>query len=880
MKRSVSLFFFFFAFFILNSCSTFQKKNSGASSPDNTQNLTRELAKQRSEQIKNVHYYLDIRLNATDLTYAGKVEIDFDLLNQNHPIILDFFKGQIRSISANEKPLANFTYNEAKILIPAKELKSGPNILKIEFDHSYSSTGAGLHRFQDPQDNGVYLYTQFEPYDANRFFPCFDQPDLKATYTLTVEAPADWQIVSSTLEKDIRKKGSMKLWSFPKSQVFSTYLFSLHAGPYQVWKSQFGKLPLRLLARKSMAKYIRHQEWFSITKNGLAFYNEYFQYPYPFKKYDQIIVPDFNAGAMENVAAVTFAEKLIPRATPTYNERERIAAIALHEMAHMWFGDLVTMQWWDGLWLNESFATYMATLSLDRTTEFKNAWQSFFAYNKQRAYIEDAQVTTHPVDVAVPDIRTTSTNFDGITYGKGASVLKQLSFFVGADTFRDGVRRYLKKREFQNATITDFMDSIAEGTKLDLKRWTHEWLKEAGTNSSALKYSCEGGQIKSATLEQKSPEDHPLLRQHRTRIGLFKQNLQIASVDTLYDGTSTEITELRGKPCPEWVYANLDDYDFAQVRLDEASLQAVKTQLPKIKDPLLRVMLWQSLWFMVRDVELSVSEYIDQLTGVLGQEKEIRVLTYVLETLQNARNYLPPPGRPGDSIAQQYETKIENFLWTNLNQSPVGSELQRIWFDAYVHAANTPEAGKHLMEFLNHKRSIPKLVIDQDRRWEIITRLNRMGAPGSFELIAKESKQDPSDQGVKMSISAQAVRPDEKIKAEWFAKIEENKMPLAKLRHAIFYLFPKTQVDLHEQYENKILNRLTEYSSTRDTEYLWAFTALIPATCSEKSVRTLGQYISQHSDLSPITIKSLRIAHEEDERCVKIRKLFLAQPKH
>ncbi len=287
-------------------------------------------------------------------------------------------------------------------------------------------------------------------------FPCFDQPDLKAVYSLKADAPADWRVISTAGEEKTEVSGARKTWTFAKTQKLSTYVFSVHAGPYHVWTSSAGAIPLRLFARESLAKYVPAGEWLELTRQGLDFYGAYFDLPYPFKKYDQILVPDFNEGAMENVGAVTFGERYVSRSTQTLEEREETADTILHEMAHMWFGDLVTMKWWNGLWLNESFATYMSALAQSRATRYTRSWQSFFAAEKQWAYETDQRATTHPIEGDVADTGHAFADFDGITYGKGASVLKQLAYLLGEEKFRDGVRLYLKEHAYGNAEEKDF----------------------------------------------------------------------------------------------------------------------------------------------------------------------------------------------------------------------------------------------------------------------------------------------------------------------------------------------------------------------------------------------------------------------------------------
>lgn len=362
--------------------------------------LEESYARIRSKQVSNVAYKLKFNLSGDKAEFSGQVEISFDLLNNKQDLTLDFSDGDVSRVNLNGQDI-EIDYNSWFISIDRSMLTQGPQKIVVEFTHPYSKTGSGLYRFIDPEDERVYIYSDLEPYDANRIFPSFDQPDIKATYDMEVEVPSDWLVVTSRKETNVVDKGETKLWQFPISEKFSTYIFSLHAGHYHIWESKAGDIPLRLMARQALAEHVVIEDWFEITRQGFAFFQDYFEVDYPFHKYDQLIVPDFNSGAMENTGAVTFSERFIRRGSYTTEERERIANVILHEMAHMWFGNLVTMDWWNGLWLNESFATYMAYLSATEATEFNRAWHSFFSRTKRWAYNTDEQVTNHPIELPV-----------------------------------------------------------------------------------------------------------------------------------------------------------------------------------------------------------------------------------------------------------------------------------------------------------------------------------------------------------------------------------------------------------------------------------------------------------------------------------------------
>jgi len=392
--------------------------------------LDRQTANTRKGRISDLKYELFVDVHSSSEEFLGEATIRFDLADTSSDLSIDFGGGTVQEIRVNDEQIVT-NYNEYFIVVPATALQGGTNVIDIAYRHPYDENGTGLHRFVDPQDRLTYLYTYLWPYYANRLFPSFDQPNLKANFSLTVLAPQSWTVVSTGAGVSEPAGNGAKLWRFATTPKMSTYVFSLHAGPYMIWEDEAGDVPLRLMARQSLAEYVAVDEWFEVTKGGLEHYGRYFDIPYPFEKYDQLIVPDFNIGAMENIAAVTFKESYVQRRKSDRAERENRARVILHEMAHMWFGNLVTHDWWNGLWLNESFATQMAMLAKLEVTEFKDTWHGFFTDHKKLAYRRDSRVTTHPIEMPINSTNEFFTVLDDITYEKGSSVLKQLEHFVG-----------------------------------------------------------------------------------------------------------------------------------------------------------------------------------------------------------------------------------------------------------------------------------------------------------------------------------------------------------------------------------------------------------------------------------------------------------------
>ena len=841
--------------------------------------LPRGEAERRAALVKDPDYELSLTLDADKKDFSGRETMRFALAAPADDLTVDFEGGELLSLTVNGERAAAPGDGGAFFVLPKKLLRAGANVVELSYSHPYSVDGSGLYRFKDAEDGRVYLYTNFEPYAAHRLFPCFDQPDLKAAYALSVDAPADWQVVSTSAEEKTELSGARRKWTFGRTPRLSTYVFSVHAGPYHVWTSSAGAVPLRLFARESLAKYVLADEWFEVTRQGLDFYGSYFDLPYPFKKYDQVIVPDFNEGAMENAGAVTFGERYVPRSTPTLEDREQAADTILHEMAHMWFGDLVTMKWWDGLWLNESFATYMAALSRGRATRYTRAWQSFFADMKQWAYTEDQRATTHPIEGEVPDTGQAFANFDGITYGKGASVLKQLAYLLGEEKFRDGVRLYLKTHAYGNAEERDFFGAMTAASGVDLGAWTREWLETAGVNTVRADYACAAdGKISSFALIQTAPADHPTLRRHRTDAALYAAEAGLRweasdSAPVAYEGARTEVPAFVGRPCPLLVYPNRGDQDFAKVELDARSLSVVKTGMPMISDPHLRAMLWSTLWEMVRDAKWPVNEYADLVFKSLGREKDLKVARAVLETVYGTSNsspsvlnYLPRPDY----------ARFESFFAENLAKAAPGSDFQKLWFDGFVKIAASPSGADRLRGLLNGTVPVDGLVIDQDRRWDIIAGLCALGAADSEALIRAESARDPSDAGAKAALTARAARPDPAEKKAWFARITDpdSASSLGDLRAAMADFFPRTQMGLRADFVEPFLKKLTVLDAAKGEDFLDDYgRAMIPTLCTPESAAALGVYLEKSPPSKPILLRALRDARQEDERCVKVRAL-------
>ncbi|WP_206486247.1 aminopeptidase N [Thalassotalea sp. G2M2-11] len=841
-----------------------------------SESLFEDYAKMRAQQVSNVSYNLQVTIDNKGETFSGVTELNFDLAENNqNDLTIDFDEGTVNSVSVNGKPV-KFDYEKWFITIPASELSAGKTQVTVDYQRPYSTDGSGLHRFVDPENGEVYLYTDFEPYDANRLFPHFDQPDLKATYTMQVTAPAHWQVITSVRETSIDEKGETKVWHFPESAKFSSYIFSLHAGNYAVWEDKFEDIPLRLFARQSLAKYVKTEEWFTPTKQSFKFFNEYFGVRYPFVKYDQVVAPDFNAGAMENVAAVTFNENYIARGEKSTPAKMQLANVIAHEMAHMWFGNLVTMRWWNGLWLNESFATYMANLEVNKASDFENTWDVFYSGTKQWAYRSDDSVNTHAIELPVESTGTALTNFDGITYGKGASVLKQLPYYLGEENFRIGVSNYLKKFSYKNTELDDFIGELGKAAGKDMSQWTQDWLYNAGLNTIKVNYQCDDGKITELAINQSAPADYPTLREQRVQVGLYNYADDVMSLSTAipvtYKGEKTQVVEAVGQTCPDLVYPNEADWGFVKVDLDDKSLDSLQKHINAIDNTTTRLMLWQSLADSVRDANLAADKFVHFAIDNIAAEKDYNVVRKIASSLSTALRYLATATRLEQKDYSELYREVEDLYLNLLAQSEAGSDFQKLWYGSYVSLAKSEKHLQNLQNILHGEQSFDGLTIDQDKRWGIVGQLNRYQFGDYAAMLAAEKAKDNSDTGVKNAIYAEVVRPDEKVKAKWFDILVNNpdELKLSTLRYIMWGLFPAEQQQLEAPYKEKILAQIPKLNEGSDLGLLGAFAgSMIPSQCTAESEAELAKLVESYSSMKPQVVKTVKARHQNVGRCVK-----------
>ena len=750
-------------------------------------NLTRADAVERAALITVDNYRIELDLTSpSDKEFRSTTTVRFEALPgaDSH---IDLAADRVHSAVLNGHAIDVSGYDESTG-IPLVGL-AHDNVLVVEADCRYSNTGEGLHRFVDPVDGHVYLYSQFETADAKRMFTCFDQPDLKATFDVTVIAPSHWQVISNGATAAIEDRDGKKVHTFATTAPMSTYLVALIAGPYARWddvySDEHGDIPLGLFCRESLAPYMDAERLFTETKQGFDFYHCNFGVPYAFGKYDQLFVPEFNAGAMENAGAVTFLEDYVFRSKVTRASYERRAETLLHEMAHMWFGDLVTMRWWDDLWLNESFATFASVLCQADATEYSEAWTTFANVEKSWAYRQDQLPSTHPIAADIPDLHAVEVNFDGITYAKGASVLKQLVAYVGLDHFLAGLRDYFAAHAFGNATFDDLLGALEKASGRDLSDWGRQWLKTTGLNTLRADFDvdAEGRFTRFAITQGGAAPGAGETRVHRLAVGIYDDEgtgklVRVHREEFDIAGGVTEVAALHGVPRGKLVLVNDDDLTYCSMRLDPESLQLATERITDIAEPLPRTLVWSAAWEMTRDAELRARDFVALVSRGVGAETEVGVAQRLLMQAQSALNYYAEPRWAAEHGWPAFTDRLLELA----RAAEPGSDHQL----AYINALCTSVLSAHhlvlLADLLDRDPAecgLPGLEIDTDLRWRIVIALAAGGhidADGpQTPFIDAEVVRDPTAAGKRHAAAASAARPQPAVKHRaWREVIEDD----------------------------------------------------------------------------------------------------------
>ena len=746
-------------------------------------NLTREEALERARLLAVEAYRIELDLTGGEITFRSATTVTFSCASPGACCFIDLTAPELIEVTLNGQPVSPAAFDGDRITLAGL---AASNELTVVADCAYSRTGEGLHRFTDPADKGVYIYSDLETFDAHRIYACFDQPDLKAAFEFTVTCPDSWQVISNMAPDEAGEPagpGTLR-WRFPPTPRMSTYITAVAAGPYHAVRDEHDGIPLGIFCRQSLAGYLDPDEIFEVTRQGLDYFHDAFKVRYPFGKYDQLFVPEFKAGAMENAGAVTFAETYVFRSRVTDARRERRADTILHEMAHMWFGDLVTMRWWDDLWLNESFASWASLVAQAEATRWQGAWTTFTQADKAWAYRQDQLPSTHPVAADIPDIEAVEVNFDGITYAKGAAVLKQLVAYVGRNNFLAALRSYFADHAFGNATLGDLLACLEQASGRDLSSWSKAWLETAGVNTLRAAYQTDAqGNFTAFAVLQEAPASHPVLRPHRIAIGLYDKTaaglVRRHRLEADVAGDRTEIPELAGHQRPDLVLVNDDDLTFAKLRLDDHSLATLISGIGEFAESLPAAVCWAAAWDMCRDAELPTRDYVSLALSGVGSIPGISVVQAVLRQACGAVRQFADPAWRDMGMAH-----LAVCLRELLMSAEPGSDHQLAYAQAYVSVAASPADLGLLAGLLDSSMSIDGLVIDTDLRWHLLRRLVSRGAAGQAKIDA-ELDIDRTDAGERHAAACQAAIPDPEAKEAAWAQIVSGTLPSATFRAAL-----------------------------------------------------------------------------------------------
>ncbi|MEU1331631.1 aminopeptidase N [Streptomyces sp. NPDC005865] len=792
------------------------------------ENLSRDEARERAAllSVDGYEVFLDLRSAIGESgqeprTFRSVTTIRFRSADPGATTFADLIAPSVTAVSLNGKDLdPSEVFDGARI---ALEDLAEENELVVDARCVYSRTGEGMHRFVDPEDGEVYLYTQYEPADARRVFANFEQPDLKATYRFQVQVPDGWTAWSNGVGELVDG-----VWRFAETEPISTYVTAVVAGPYHYVTDSYERvladgtrleIPLGAMCRKGLAPHFDPDDVFLVTKQGLDFFHDNFDYPYPFGKYDQAFVPEYNLGAMENPGMVTFREEYVFRGKVTQASYERRAGVILHEMAHMWFGDLVTMRWWDDLWLKESFADFMGCFSLVEATRFTNGWITFANNRKAWAYRADQLPSTHPVTATIHDLEDAKLNFDGITYAKGASVLKQLVAYAGREAFLEGARRYFKRHAYGNTTLADLLAVLEETSGRDMTSWARAWLQTAGVNSLTPQVILNAeGRITELSVLQEAAESHPELRPHRVAVGLYRRTSagdleRYARAEVDVDGPRTVVAELAGEEAPELVLVNDDDLTYCKIRFDENSLATLREHLGDLTDPLARALCWSALWSLTRDGLMPARDFIASVLRFAGQESDIGVLQMLHAWTNSALTHYAAP-----SWREEGARTLAEGALRELRIAAPGSQHQLTWARFFATVASSAADLQLLEGLLAGNAKIDGLDVDQELRWAFLAPLTAHGVAGE-DVLAAELARDDTASGKRHQVRCLAARPSAAVKAQaWAAVVESDALSNALVEATISGFAQSSQRELVAPYAARYFDAIERVWAERSIQ--------------------------------------------------------------
>lgn len=873
----------FMAFLLMAMCAAVVDGEE-AKAADEQPGVARELARLRAAHYSNVRYKLHLSLVPGAELMKGTEEIRVTLDGQVTELVIDWRTAppkagqpaaRVWEIEVNGRELKDARFVSDHILIPGSYLIAGENIVRLKFESPISASGSAVTRYLDREDKSEYLYTLFVPSDASTAFPCFDQPDLKARFQLSVATIADWTVITNTKARALTRSGTNSFWQFDETEPLSTYLFAFAAGPFVQFQDETSKIPMSLFVRKSKSERARTDlaEVFRLHRECLDYLAAYFDFKYPFPKYDIVIVPEFAYGGMEHAGATFLREERIFFPTdPTASDLAARAELICHEAAHQWFGDTVTMRWFDDLWLKEGFATFMAYKAIDRVLPAQNAWKVFYQRTKPGAYTTDVTKGTTPIFQEIPNLSAAKSAYGNIVYLKAPSMLKQAEFYLGADKFQQAVRSFLKEHAFNNAEWADLVKAFEKASGRKLDDWAAAWVRRRGLARVRSSWSVgKSGRINRFTLAQEDVLGEGGAWPMRVKLLVAHEAAppEVLTV-TLGERASTRVAQAIGLRRPAYVFANYEDYGYGLFLLDERSRAYVLENLGTVKDAFLRALLWGALWDSVREAELDPKLYLELAIKLIPQERDEVTAQGVLARVQTAFNrYL------GDKERETLAPRLESVLAERMFKAETAG-LRITSFRAFQGVAQTPEARETLKKILRDELKIPGMQLRSRDRFDIITALLTRDDKEALSLLEAQSKADTTDDGSRYAYAARAARGDAATKESYFQQYtSESKLAESWIEASFGPLNAIQQAELTLPYLDRALGQLPLLKRTRKIFFVngW-LSAFIGGQCSERAETIVMDFLKRESALDrDLRLKVLEVA-DGLTRCVKIRKRY------
>jgi aminopeptidase N len=834
--------------------------------------VPRDLARQRAAEISNLRYHVSFTLAPHAATTAGHEEVTFSLKSAE-PVLLDYRDGTVSRMTVNGSEVAA-TPDNAHLLLPADKLRVGDNKLILDFTSVVSPAGKPIISYDDKDDGSQYIYTLFVPMDASMAFPCFDQPDLKGRFQLEITAPEDWIVISNTEPKssepaDARQQRTV----FAETRPISTYLFAFAAGPFRKIE-RAGVLDLPGL-------YVRRSKWEraekeapevqQIAKQGMAYLASYFAQPFPFPKYDMVLIPGFPYGGMEHAGATFLREEsVLFRTAPTHSDLLGRDLLVLHELTHQWFGDLTTMRWFDDLWLKEGFAQYMAYQALDTFKPSEHIWKRFYESLKPAAYEIDATQGTTPIYQDIQNLQDAKSAYSAIVYAKAPGVLKQLAYVLGPDAFRDGLRLYLKEHLYGNAEWSDLVHALERVSGQKLDHWADMWIRHRGMPQVDLIWSCDEGRVSRLSLSQHDVLGESNLWPIATQVLLSYGNAGPGiRFRVNFDTASASFRQAVGKPCPQYVFANDQDYAYGRFLLDASSRVEVVRQVGDVRDVFLRALLWGSLWEEVRVAGIEPRRFVALAQLLLPRERDESLLrSTAAHTVTALHRYVSPGTR------SRFVPPFEAMAHDRMLQS-TDKDLRILWFRVLRAVAETPTGRGYLKDLLSGKLAVQGVELRQLDRWNLVTALIALKDPEADVVFRAEQQRDPTGEGLKYAYIAAAARPDAKTKQQYFEDyLNDPSRPEDWIEESLDAFNYWNQSELTEPYLKPALEALPQIKRERKIFFLMGWLdAFIGGQQSPAAQAEVHDFLRTAKLDRDLRLKILQAVDELD-RTVKIRQKF------